>query len=163
MTQPDVDVSEKVDAPLDAVWESWADFGGIYKFHSDVLRTTILTGSNSRGVGAVRRCELSDHRNDIEERIVAWEPKRLIGFEFKRTSLPIATAWGDFSFESCSASQTQVRMRFWFTPLGLVPRLMKPVMTWKIRSGFEKLLANNKNFVEQGTHWLEHEKGRDSA
>jgi len=149
MNNPDIVISQMVEAPLEAVWESWADFGGIYKFHEDVRKTTILTQSLHTGVGAVRLCELSDGRNEIEERITAWEPMRKLGIEFKRTSLPIAEAEADFLFEACAGARTRVEMRFAFKPRGLLWRLMKPVMTRKIRSGFEQLLLGNKRFVEQ--------------
>ncbi len=84
MKKPDIVVSQVVAAPLATVWESWADFGGIYKFHDDVSKTTILTAAQPRGVGAVRLCELSDGRNEIEERVVEWDPMRKLGVEFKR-------------------------------------------------------------------------------
>ena len=61
MKRPDIVVSQVVvAAPLETVWESWADFGGIYKFHEDVRKTTILTEATPRGVGAVRLCELAE-------------------------------------------------------------------------------------------------------
>ncbi len=48
MSEPDSVVSQVVDAPLEALWESWADFGGIYKFHEDVVRTNILSQNAGR-------------------------------------------------------------------------------------------------------------------
>lgn len=76
MKGPDIIVSRVVAAPLETVWEGWADFGGIYKFHDDVRRTTILAEATPRRVGAVRLCELADGKNEIEERIVEWEPMK---------------------------------------------------------------------------------------
>ncbi len=145
---PDIVVSETVAAPLRVVWDSWADFGGIYKFHEDVLRTTILTASTPRGVGAVRRCELVDGKNDIEERIVEWLPMEKIGIEFARTSLPISYARADFLFASDSDTQTRLEMRMSFTPRGALFRVLKPLMKSRMRSGFRKLLRSNKAFVE---------------
>lgn len=149
MNRPDIVVSQVVDAPLEAVWESWADFGGIYKFHDDVSRTTILTAAVPRGVGAVRLCELADGRNEIEERIVGWVPMQKLGIEFKRTSLPIAQALAEFDFSSIGRDVTRVEMKMQFTPKGLALRLMKPVVAWKMRTGFKQLLLNNKHFVER--------------
>ncbi|NRB18065.1 MAG: SRPBCC family protein [Rhodobacteraceae bacterium] len=118
MKGPDIVVSQVVAAPLETVWESWADFGGIYKFHEDVRKTTILTKATPRGVGAVRLCELVDGKNQIEERVVEWEPLRKLSVEFKRTSLPIAEARADFLFEALRLNQTRVEMRCSFTPRG---------------------------------------------
>ena len=42
MKKPDIVVSQMVLAPLETVWESWADFGGTYKFHEDVGKATIF-------------------------------------------------------------------------------------------------------------------------
>lgn len=148
MTKPDIIVSQVVEAPLETVWESWADFVGIYKFHKDVSKTTILTEATPRGVGAVRLCQLSDGKNEIEERIVEWEPMQKLGIEFKRTSLPIADARADFLFETCADAQTRVKMQFSFTPQGLLLQIIKPMMARKMRSGFEQLLLSNKKFIE---------------
>ncbi|MGH1347101.1 MAG: SRPBCC family protein [Nannocystales bacterium] len=148
MKTPDIVVFETVKAPLKTVWESWADFGGIYKFHEGVLRTTILTTSTPRGLGAVRRCELADGKNDIEERIVEWRPMEKIGVEFKRTSLPIAHARADFLFVPDADEWTRLEMRMSFTPRGLLLRLLKPMMRRRMQSGFQTLLRGNKEFVE---------------
>lgn len=149
MTKPDIIVSQVVEAPLEELWESWADFGSIYKFHEDVVRTTILTKSTPRGVGAVRLCQLQDGRNEIEERITEWKPMEKISMEFKRTSLPIASATAEFVFEACAGARSRVVMRFCFKPRGLMMRLMKPVMKSKMQAGFETLLLDNKRFVER--------------
>jgi uncharacterized protein YndB with AHSA1/START domain len=141
-----------VAAPLETVWESWADFGNIYNFHGDVRNTTILTASTPRGVGAVRLCALSDGKNEIEERIVQWVPMEKIGIEFKRTSLPIADARADFLFDVQGCAQTRVELRMSFTPRGFLLRVMKSIMTRKMQNGFEQLLLNNKHFVESGGH-----------
>lgn len=148
MKNPDIVVSQVVEAPLETVWESWADFGGIYKFHDDVMKTTILTGSRSRGVGAVRLCELADGKNEIEERIVEWEPMERIGMEFKRTSLPIAKAYAEFLFEELHGQRTRVTMQSEFEPRGLSLRLMKFVMKRRMQAGFKQLLLGNKRYVE---------------
>ncbi|WP_298257973.1 SRPBCC family protein [uncultured Litoreibacter sp.] len=148
MIKPDIMVSQTVNAPLETLWESWADFGGIYQFHEDVVRTTILTQTTPRGVGAVRRCELVDGKNMIEERVVEWEPMQKISVEFDKTSLPIERARAEFRFKSCTETQSQVEMRFAFTPRGLMLRLMKPVMKRKMRTGFAQLLFSNKLYVE---------------
>jgi uncharacterized membrane protein len=150
MKKPYIVVSQMVEAPLETVWESWADFGGIYKFHENVRKTTILTVSTPRGVGAVRLCKLSDGKNEIEERIVEWVPMEKTGIEFKRTSLPIADARADFLFEVQGGAQTRVEMRMSFTPRGFLLRVMKSIMTRKMRNGFEQLLLNNKHMVESG-------------
>lgn len=148
MKTPDIVVSQKVAAPLEIVWESWADFGGIYKFHEDVIKTTILTQAIPRGVGAVRLCELADGKNEIEERIVEWEHMRKLGVEFKRTSLPIAMANADFLFEALGVDLTRIEMRCSFTPRGMLLRFMKPVVRRKMQHGFEQLLLSNKRFLE---------------
>lgn len=149
MTKADIVVSQLVDAPLEALWESWADFGGIYKFHKDVIRTTILTETVPRGMGAARLCELADGRNEIEEQIVEWTHMKKLGVHFKRTSLPISHARADFLFEQCAGASSRVEMRFSFTPRGMLARLMKPLMVRKMRAGFAQLLLSNKRYVEQ--------------
>lgn len=143
-------MSRVVAAPLETVWESWADFGGIYRFHDDVRRNTILTEATPRGVGAVRLCELADGKNEIEERIVEWEPMRKLGVEFNRTNLPVAHARADFLFETYRSDQTRIELRFSFTPRGLLFRFMKPALKRTMRRGFEQLLLGNQHFVETG-------------
>ncbi|MES0879049.1 SRPBCC family protein [Roseibium sp. SCP14] len=148
MKKADIVVSQVVAAPLEKVWESWADFGGIYKFHKGVARTTILKDSAPRGIGAVRLCELSDGKNEIEEQVVEWIPLQKIGIEFKRTSLPIARARADFLFDTCSDDRVCVEMQFSFEPRGCFMRIAKPVLSWKMRQGFQKLLKSNKDYLE---------------
>ena len=148
MKGPGIIVSRVVAAPLETVWGSWADFGGIYKFHDDVRRTTILTEATRRGVGAVRLCELADGKNEIEERIVEWEPMKKLGVKFNRTCLPVAYARADFLFETYRSDQTRIELRFSFTPRGLLFRIMKPALKRKMRRGFEQLLLSNQRFVE---------------
>lgn len=148
MKTPDIVVCQVVATPLKTVWESWADFGGIYKFHEDVRKTTILNQDKPLGVGAIRLCELADGKNEIEERIVEWEPMRKLGVEFKRTTLPISTARADFLFEALGVDQTRIEMQCTFTPRGLLLRFMKPVMKRNMRRGFKQLLLSNKRFLE---------------
>lgn len=148
MIKPDIVVSQVVEVPLETLWESWADFGGIYKFHDDIIRTTILTPDVSRGVGAVRRCELVDQKNEIEERITDITPMEKIGVEFVRTSLPVEKAYADFLFVALGEETSEVEMRFVFTPRGFLLRLLKPLMKRKMRSGFVSLLQGNKSYLE---------------
>lgn len=149
MIKPDILVSQVVEVPLETLWESWADFGGIYRFHDDVIRTTILTPDVSRGVGAVRRCELADNKNEIEERITDIRPMEKIGVEFVRTSLPVEKAHADFLFVAHGQGSSEVEMQFAFTPRGSLLRLLKPLMKRKMRSGFTSLLQQNKRFLEE--------------
>ena len=149
MNKPKITVTEVVSASVGQVWGSWADFGSIYQFHHDVRSTTILTPFD-RGVGAERLCRLMDQKNEIVERIIELEHERLLAVEFVRTTLPIQAARAEFSFKPLGPARTGVELRFWFEMQGIIGRLLEPMARMRMRAGFARLLAGNKQFVERG-------------
>ena len=52
-----INVKKVIDAPVEKVWESWDDFGNIYKFNPGINASRLL-GEDSTGIGAVFAGEL---------------------------------------------------------------------------------------------------------
>lgn len=63
--------------PADVVWATIADFGDICRWAPDVDHSC-LTTERSEGVGAVRRVQVG--RTALLERIVEWEPGRVLAY-----------------------------------------------------------------------------------
>lgn len=62
----------RIDAPIDRVWDSLADFAGVWQYNPSVKTSYSLNGSDT-GLGAERRCELTLAGAVVDERIVEWD------------------------------------------------------------------------------------------
>lgn len=141
-----------VDAPIDKVWESWDAFADIRKFHPDLTDSYLLSDSAPTGLGAQRQCDFNDGKTYLKEKIVGYEPRQWLVIDIYETPAPIKKAGATFDFKALNSTQTEVTMRFAFTPkLGLVGKMMLPIMKKQFAKGVNGLLEGNAAFVEQQT------------
>ena len=65
-----VTVSKAIDAPIDAVWAPWADFGNVYTWHPIVEHSELVGDSVDQPirVGSKRQCDFADGKNWHEGR-----------------------------------------------------------------------------------------------
>ena len=126
-----------LDHDIEAVWPVLADFGGIYKFHPRVARSP-LTGAQTTGLGATRRCEFVDG-NHIDEQIVDWTEGRSMTVDIVRGSMPLKRAQARIEVEPLRPGRTRVSFHMEyvpkFGPLGWVMNVMM------MRSQFEKIVG----------------------
>ena len=147
-----ITVAETVNAPVADVFASWNDFGNIYKYNPNLVRSFLINDSAPGGLGAMRQCVLSDGKNHIRERIIGFEENRQILLEIYEGTIPIKYARVTLDFKSISAGRTHVTFRMDATfKMGLLGRLLSPVIAGQMKKALNALLDGNKAYVEKGT------------
>ncbi|MCP4303868.1 MAG: SRPBCC family protein [bacterium] len=142
-----------VEAPLEEVWESWDAFADIREFHPDLKDSYLIADSAPTGLGARRQCDFNDGKTYLREKIIGYEPRQWLVIDIYETSAPIKKAGATFDFKALGPTRTEVTMRFEFTPkMGLLGRMMLPVMKRQFAKGLSGLLEGNATFVEQQAH-----------
>ncbi len=150
---PTIVVNQIVHAPIAEVWKSWDDFGNIYKFNPALSGSHLLTDKHAAtDVGTRRECEMKDGKNFIREEVLAYEPMRKLKIGVYESSMPIKTMHASFELESLGQHKTNVTMTAEFEPgLGLLGKLILPMMKMQFRKMLSAMLLSNAKFVEAGT------------
>ena len=148
-----VTVSRAIEAPVDAVWAPWEDFGNVYNWHPFVSRSRIVGKDGQKtGVGARRQCDLSDSKNWVREEIIGFEPGRELKVEVYEGTMPLKSALATVRFAALSGNRTRVELRMDFQPkFGVVGRLMAPMMKRQFRSMFTQLLEASEHEARKST------------
>ncbi len=82
-----LNLSIKIDAPTEKVWEALADFGGVAAWNPSVKQSR-LTSSAVEGAGVSRECVLAP-MGTVQERVTEWTDGRLMGIEiYDHKNLP---------------------------------------------------------------------------
>ena len=142
----------RINAPKEEVWQTLADFAGVWKYNPSVEASHSLT-ADDRGVGAERRCELTFGGAAVEERIIEWNPAGHYVIEiFDGDRMPPITrtvarlgvrADGDGSIVSGAMSYE--------TKFGPVGALMNRfVIRKKFGDAFTGMFAGLKHHIETG-------------
>jgi len=147
-----VTVEAIVDASVDKVWASWDDFGRVARFHPGIKASRLLAGSSPSGMGARRQCDLSGNgKQFVREKIVAYDPPNRMVIDIYETTVPIRSAQATLHLSPAGSGRTRVEMTMQFTPgMGLLGRLMSPMMTSQFRSMLGRVLKGNSAFVTSG-------------
>jgi hypothetical protein len=137
-----------IDAPVAVVWEQLARLEEIRLWAEPIKRATCAAG-RSRGVGALRRCELAGNLI-VEERWTAWEEGR--SFRYEGFGLPgVKYAVNTWSVAPHGPSQTllttnaEVELKG-----GRLGRLLEPLMRFAMSRMAPSSLAAFKYLVENG-------------
>lgn len=147
----DVTVKRIVNAPVSDVWASWDDFGDIARFNPNLKGSRLLSGSSETGQGARRQCDMADGKNYLLERIVGYTPEKEMVVDIYDGTMPLKSAKATLRFVSTTANRTEVSMRMEFVPkMGLLGKLMIPMMKPQFRKMLQGLLDANAAFVERG-------------
>lgn len=148
---PTVTVKQKIDAPVSEVFAAWNDFGNIDRYNPNLRRSFLIGDSAQGGLGATRQCDLVDGKNFVRERVIGFQKDRQMIVEIYEASVPIKYAKVTFDFMPTSNSQTQIVVNFEFTPkMGILGRLMSPLMAAQLRKGLTALLSSNRAYMEKG-------------
>lgn len=146
-----VTVNRTINAPVEKVWESWDDFGNIYKFNPNLNHSYLLANSQPTGAGAKRQCNINDGKNWIREEVVGYVPNQSMTLNIYEGTMPLKQAIATIRFRTIGPNQTEVSMTMEFEPkMGLLGKLMLPMMKPKFKVMLNALLAGNDAFVTQG-------------
>ncbi len=147
----EVKLARDIDAPVAQVWASWDRFGAIDMFNPNLRKSFLINGSQETGLGAERQCDLADGKNFIQERIVEYIPERRMTVDIYNGTMPLKQAVAKIELTPLSPTRTRVEFTMSFTPkMGLLGRIMVPMMKPQFARLLGKLMDGNKAFVERG-------------
>ncbi|WP_420546676.1 SRPBCC family protein [Curvivirga sp.] len=142
-------VQRIIRAPIAEVWASWDDYANIHLFHPGVRSSYLLGEKQKTGKGALRQCDFTDGKTFLKERIIHYEDQRRITVEIYDTNAPIKNPQADFEFQELDSFKTRVVMTMQFTPkLGIIGKLLTPIMKMQFTKGLQGLLDGNASYVE---------------
>ncbi|WP_419905547.1 SRPBCC family protein [Kiloniella sp.] len=145
-----ISVEKIVNAPVASVWASWDDYANIYKFHPGLNNSYLLESKNTTGMGALRQCDFTDGKTFLKEKVIGYEKNSRMRIEIFDTNAPIKKAQALFDFTNISSNQTRVVMTMTFTPkMGLLGKLLTPIMKKQFTKGLTALLEGNAKYVEE--------------
>ncbi|MEM7269807.1 MAG: SRPBCC family protein [Pseudomonadota bacterium] len=143
-------VERTVNAPIAEVWASWDDYANIADFHPGLNASYLLDQGQATGVGATRQCDFTDGKTFLKERVTGYETNKRMVIDIFDTNAPIKDAKAVFEFAKLSERSTRVTMTMMFTPkMGVIGRMLTPVMKMQFRKGLSGLLESNARHVEQ--------------
>lgn len=145
-----ISISKTINAPIDAVWDSWDDYGNIYKFNPQVKSSNILSSSDVvTGIGARRECNFTDGRNWVREEITAYVEEQKIIISVYDGSLPLRSMVAEIELHKLAYNETQVTVTASFTPrMGWVGQMLVPLMKRQFRVMLSQMLDGNARYVE---------------
>lgn len=143
-----ITVEKIVDAPVETVWKSWDDYANIHKFHPGLRNSYLLDENTETGLGATRQCDFTDGKTYLKERIAEYRPNERMVVDITGTNAPIKDARATFEFVPLSGTRTKVVMTMRFTPkMGLLGKLLTPIMKRQFSKGLNGLLESNAKYV----------------
>jgi carbon monoxide dehydrogenase subunit G len=134
-----------IDAPVATVWAALSDLASIHLWVEAITHS--YCPAQSRGVGAVRICELKQAR--LEETIVAWDEGR--SFTYRGVGAPMlkraANTWSvaPHGEQTLVTSTAEAELKG-----GVVGLLVQPLMKIAFARMGARSLASLKYYVEQG-------------
>ena len=148
---PNLALKRTIQAPVAEVWASWNDYGNIDKFNPNLNRSFLIDNNGQTGLGATRQCDFSDGKNYIQERIVEYVPEKKMAVDIYHGTVPLKKAKATIEMRPIGRGQTELAFHMDFTPgMGLLGRLMAPMMKAQFRKALGKLVDANKAYVEDG-------------
>ncbi len=145
-----ISVEKIVQAPVSEVWATWDDFGGIYRFNPNLSGSHLLEGSAPTGLGATRQCDLIDGKNYIQERVIDYVPNKRMVLDVFNGTVPVKNARAEIELRPVDDNSTAVSMTMHFEPkMGVLGKLMLPLMKPQFRKLLTKLLEGNAAYVEK--------------
>ena len=146
----EVIVRSVVHASLSEVWSSWDDFGNIERFNPNVKKSFLIDSSKVTGLGATRQCDFADGKNYIQERVIEYVPQKKMVVDIYNGTVPLKSVTAQIELNIVNGNTTEVIFTMNFVPkMGLLGRLLIPLMKPQFRTDIGKLLGGNKTFVEK--------------
>jgi uncharacterized protein YndB with AHSA1/START domain len=138
MAQQTIHFLERLDAPVERVFDRFADHDWFVRLFGGRCRQVATGQDHQNGVGSVRR--IGPGSMSIDETIVAFEPNRLIHYQVTRG--PLQNHLGTIEFrEEDGKTVVDYHIRFDGKPLFIGPVVKRIVLTvWKLHA--PKMLAS---------------------
>ncbi|MCP5087498.1 MAG: SRPBCC family protein [Rhodobacteraceae bacterium] len=145
-----VSVEKTINAPISELWSSWDDFANVSTFAPTISASYLINDSRDTGLGAERQCDISGGKHYLRERITGYIPNERMEIDIFEATMPIKNASAVFDFTALGSDRSKVRMTMNFTPgMGIIGKLMLPVMKPQMAKTMEGMLAANKKLVER--------------
>lgn len=143
---PTASAIHTIAAPATAVWNVLDDFGGIHRYHPEVM-ASYSTNHLSTGLGAERVCTFK--QGDVLERIASYGPGQEMQVEIIDAGpFPLAAARATLRVKPLDGGHSRVTMEMTFTPkFGLAGKLMGPMMVRQFSSLMTRVLESLGDFV----------------
>lgn len=144
-----------VNGNKDDIWQVLADFAGISIFNPSVPKSYAINGSGNTGLGAQRRCELSnDGAKFVEERIIRYVDGKEYDVEIYGGNQmpPVNNFIVTIGMEHVSGNQYRIyfiaNYQPKFGPIGAVMNMamIKPLLS----KAFDGILIGFKHHMETG-------------
>jgi carbon monoxide dehydrogenase subunit G len=134
-----------IDAPVEKVWAALSDLSSIHLWVEAITRS--YCPAQSRGVGAVRICEL--RQGTIEETIVGWEEGR--SFTYQGVGAPmLKRATNTWSVEANGEQTLVTSTAEAELKGGVIGLLLEPLLKVVFAQMGARSLASLKYYVEHG-------------
>jgi hypothetical protein len=147
-----------IDAPVSAVWALLSQLESIHLWVASIRRSHCP--EQSRGVGAVRLCELK--QGTIRETIIEWTEGQ--SFKYRGEGAPMMQSATNLWTVEARGSQTLVTSSAEVVVKGgLFGRLLEPLMKPMIRRLGARSLASLKYYVEHGQPYAGPARGLPAA
>jgi uncharacterized membrane protein len=142
-----IDVSTHIHAPIEKVWEFWANHEG-YTVLKGVSKAELLEeGREERnGAGAVRveRVLLVTFIEDI----VTFDAPNRLEYRVKKSTIPIRHEIGTMDFTTCGSATDVHWVTRYEVAIPLIGWLLEPILTFVFGTVFQGLLTQSKMILE---------------
>ncbi|NNF58879.1 MAG: SRPBCC family protein [Rhodothermaceae bacterium] len=140
-------VTQRIAAPVEAVWAALADIGSIADWNPGVVASH-TTSAQTDGLGASRYCDLG-RAGDLHEEVVAWEPERKLTLRITDSTLPFESTDIEFTLRPDDDGTVVTVAPVYALKYGPLGRLLDRLMVRRTyERGMEALLAGLKQHVE---------------
>jgi uncharacterized membrane protein len=150
----EITVEVEIDAPIETVWEVFANIGGIY-LSSPTVDTSYISSEQKTGIGASRHMILSPMMKKgatLDERVVIWEDGSYIKMEVFKTHKVsgIQTMIGDFKLTKKGNKTILVSTLSYSMTNGMWGVMNKMMGKNKFSKVWRKIIAGYKYHIETG-------------
>jgi ribosome-associated toxin RatA of RatAB toxin-antitoxin module len=150
-----VNVAIKANVSAQKVWEVLKDFSSIEKFAPKVNKSVILEDKNS-GLGAKRKCSLSDGSSVVEEIIEYSEENQKFNMVLSEHSFPLKQFFVEMGVKKIDENSCEILMSLNFIVKGGIfgwvmgAVLMKPMMRKNVTAALKGLAYHASTEKEIG-------------
>lgn len=135
-----------IHAPRQHVWDILTQLE-LLAAYDPGTNSSVLTGEQSDGVGAERRCEVPG--GWFIERVAAWEPPQSLALELVSCSFPVTSLRHDYSLSEADGNTRLSQLMTYELKYGAAGRAMDVVMLRrKWDQGIKAFLGGLKRHVE---------------